>query len=92
MRPAPSFMLPKSPIGGPGGPGASPMVSPGNNAGAKAAAIAKIRAVHETLKGLLTDFPTNSKEERILLDAIRKLSSLVARQDRPIWFRQPGAR
>ena len=42
--PPPGGGLPGSPVGGPGGPGATPMLSPGQGAGLKAASVAKIKA------------------------------------------------
>ena len=72
-------MLPKSPIGAPGGPGASPMVSPGNNAGSKAAAIAKIKACMQTIQVSALSFEPGTKEFNGTMGALRSLNALFGK-------------
>src|SRR5262249_36172620 len=66
--------LPGSPIGGPGGPGASPVVSPGPGGGAQAAPIAKIKAAPEQIPSVLHAFEIDNKESHALKDALRTLN------------------
>jgi|SRR5215475_12657430 len=71
--PGGSPVVPKSPIGGPGGPGGSPMLSPGGGAGLKADATAKIKAASEALLVASLSFEHGSKEQNALLEAVRSL-------------------
>jgi hypothetical protein len=72
-------VLPKSPIGGAGGPGASPMVSPGNNAGGKAAAAAKIKACMQTIQIAALSYEPGSKEFNGVMGALRSLNSVFGK-------------
>lgn len=72
-------MLPKSPIGAPGGPGASPMVSPGNNAGAKAAATGKIKACMSTMLSVAHTFEPGTKEFNALMGSLRTLNGMFGK-------------
>ncbi len=71
--------LPKSPIGAPGGPGASPMVSPGANAGGKAKATAKIKACMQTMLSEAMNFEPGTKEFNGLMGALKNLNSLFGK-------------
>jgi hypothetical protein len=69
--------MPKSPIGGPGGPGSTPMTSPGAGAGMQAAAMMGVRAAHHALMGYLTSFPDGSPEQQALFRAVTALNRIV---------------
>src|SRR5258706_1362553 len=71
--------LPKSPIGGAGGPGASPMVSPGANAGGKAKAAAKIKACTQTLLAEAMNFEPGSREFNGIMSAIKALKPVFGK-------------
>ena len=71
--------LPKSPIGGPGGPGASPMMSPGGGAGARANSMNQIRAANDTLLLAVASFDQGSKEQQAILRAITALNTISSR-------------
>ena len=70
-------MMPKSPIGGPGGPGGSPMVSPGGGAGNIANAMTGVKTCHTSLTGYLSAFPAGSKEQQALFRALAALNTIV---------------
>jgi hypothetical protein len=78
---APSPVLPKSPVGGPGGPGASPMMSPGGGAGNQAAAVQRVKGILPMLLETALAWPVGSKEQRSLVDAFRSLSSAFGKGD-----------
>lgn len=69
--------LPNSPVGGPAGPGGSPMLSPGGGAGSQAAAVAKIATVSEQIKEAMMAFDTQSKEFQSCMRAITALNSVA---------------
>lgn len=69
--------MPKSPMGGPGGPGASPMVSPGAGAGNKAAAMQSVKAAVGTITLASMAYPPGSKEATHLYNAIRELNKVA---------------
>jgi hypothetical protein len=75
--PGGGLMMPKSPIGGPGGPGASPMVSPGGGAGNLANAMTGVKTCHTSLTGYLSAFPAGSKEQQALFRALAALNTIV---------------
>lgn len=68
--------MPGSPTGTTG-LGASPMVSPGNNAGSIAAAKAGVKAAAAMLMKFLPAFPFGSKEFKDLQSALKNLSTIV---------------
>jgi hypothetical protein len=76
MAPPGGGMLPKSPAGGPGGPGASPMVSPGGGAGNQAAALANIKACMRTMQMSMLAYEPGSKEFQGLMRALSALNPL----------------
>ena len=71
--------VPKSPIGGPGGPGPSPMMSPGGGAGNKAAATQMVKTAIPQLLLASMAFETGSKEQQTLLRAIQALNPLFGK-------------
>src|SRR5215475_1697110 len=88
LRPTPGMMmpggagpprLPGSPIGGAGGPGASPMVSPGQGAGVKAAAVAQIRSCMRNIQVAALSFDPGSKEFNGVMGALRSLNSVFGK-------------
>lgn len=72
--------LPKSPIGGPSGPGGSPMVSPGTGAGMQAAALQKTGKVMETLMECAKAFPPGSPEFGAYSKVIGELNRLMSKK------------
>jgi len=89
LRPTPGMMmpggmggqprLPGSPIGGAGGPGPTPMVSPGQGAGVKAAAVAQIRACMRNIQVAALSFDPGSKEFNGVMGALRSLNSVFGK-------------
>ena len=73
--------MPKSPMGGPGGPGGSPMLSPGGGAGNKAAAIQSIKAVMPTLLRGSMAFEAGSKEQQAVLRAVSSLNPIFGKAE-----------
>ena len=55
------------------------MVSPGQGAGAKAAAIAKIKAAAEQIRSVLNAFEIDSKESNALMGALRTLNPVFGK-------------
>lgn len=74
-------MVPKSPVGGPAGPGASPMLSPGAGAGNKAAATQQVKAVIPALLIASMAFESGSKEQQALLRAISSLNPIFGKAE-----------
>jgi len=74
-------MIPKSPIGGPGGPGGSPMLSPGGGAGNKAAAIQQVKAVLPAIIMAMMAFEAGSKEQQALMRAASALNPLFGKAE-----------
>ena len=74
-------MMPKSPVGGPGGPGGSPMMSPGGGAGNKAAATQQVKAVIPALLVASMAFEAGSKEQQALLRAISSLNPMFGKAE-----------
>lgn len=68
--------LPQSPIGGPAGPGASPMMSPGTGAGMQARAMEGIGKVIETLMAYAGSFPSGTPQFTGIMRAITALNGL----------------
>ncbi len=77
--PAPS--VPKSPIGGPGGPGSSPMLSPGGGAGNRAAAVQQVKAVLPALLHASMAFDAGSKEQQALIRAVQSLNPIFGKAE-----------
>lgn len=75
--PGGGMAMPKSPVGGAGGPGGSPMVSPGGGAGNMAAAMVGVKRAHAALTGYLTAFPAGSKEQQAMFRALAALNTIV---------------
>jgi hypothetical protein len=67
----------KSPVGGPSGPGGSPMVSPGTGAGNQAMAKKKIGEMMKTLLELGAVFEAGSAEFNGVARAIAALNSVA---------------
>lgn len=74
-------MMPKSPSGGPAGPGSSPALSPGGGKGNQGAAEAQVKAVLESLYHIQGSFPVDSKQYGSVLDAIRALRSTFGKSN-----------
>lgn len=73
--------MPGSPTGGPGGPGATPMLSPGGGDGNKAAAVATIKGIMPALyKGMMA-FEPGSKENQAILRALSALSPIFGKAE-----------
>lgn len=72
-------VMPKSPVGGPSGPGGSPMLSPGGGAGNKAAATQQVKAVIPALLMASMAFEAGSKEQQALLRAISSLNPIFGK-------------
>ncbi len=70
----------KSPIGGPSGPGGSPMVSPGTGAGMQARAMQDIGTTIEKLMGVGAAFPKGSAEFGTLARVISMLNGLMKKK------------
>lgn len=66
--------MPKSPIGGPSGPGASPMVSPGTGAGMQARSLASIKQIMDSLMSLAKDFQPGTPQFNGIVGAIKSLN------------------
>jgi hypothetical protein len=73
--------LPGNPMGGPPGPGASPMTSPGPGAGNEAATDALVSGVMQTLYKALQAYPLGSKKQQAVLNAVRALTANFAKQE-----------
>lgn len=69
----PKMAMPKSPAGGPSGPGASPMMSPGSGAGTEATAMADISAIIPVLMKSMNSFPVGDKRQVAVLRAVQSL-------------------
>lgn len=68
-------------MGGPGGPGGSPMLSPGGGAGNKAAATQQVKAVIPALLVASMAFEAGSKEQQALLRAIQSLNPMFGKAE-----------
>jgi hypothetical protein len=73
--------MPKSPVGGPSGPGGSPMLSPGGGEGNQAAAIQSIKAVMPAILKASMAFPSGSKEQQAILRAIQSLNPVFGKAE-----------
>ena len=73
----PGIGLPKSPIGGPSGPGGSPMVAPGTGAGMQARSRQTISKVIDQLMEAGATFEKGSKEFGTLSRVISMLNGLA---------------
>lgn len=78
---APGAALPKSPVGGPQGPGGSPMLSPGGGAGNAAAAVQSIKAVLPAILKASMAFPAGSKEQQAILRAVASLNPIFGKAE-----------
>lgn len=81
--------LPKSPIGGPSGPGGSPMVSPGSGAGMQARAKQIISEIMKQLLELGAAFEAGSTEFNGVARAIGALNSVAKGATPPAAPKQP---
>ncbi|MBO0710755.1 MAG: hypothetical protein J2P47_05685, partial [Acetobacteraceae bacterium] len=72
-------MMPGSPIGGPGGPGPSPMVSPGQGLGQKAAATQAIKTCMRNIQIAGLSFDPGSKEFNAVMGALRSLNGVFGK-------------
>ena len=72
-------MVPKSPVGGPGGPGGSPMMSPGGGAGNRAAAVQQVKTVMPALLIASMAFEAGSKEQQAILRAVSSLNPIFGK-------------
>lgn len=72
----PGMRPPRSVIGGPQGPGASPMVQPGTGDGMKARALESIRKIMENLLMQSRSFEAGSPELKTILRAASDLNAL----------------
>ncbi len=84
--PAPSAggsppMAPKSPVAGPGGPGGSPMLSPGGGDGNKAAAMQQVKIAIKPLLLASMAFEPGSKEQQALLRAVAALNPIFGKAE-----------
>jgi hypothetical protein len=89
LRPTPMMMqpggmagpprLPGSPVGGAGGPGPTPMLSPGAGGGVKAAAVAQIRSCMRNIQVAALSFDPGSKEFNGVMGALRSLNSVFGK-------------
>jgi hypothetical protein len=79
----------KSPIGGPSGPGSSPMVSPGTGAGMQARAIQDIGTTIEKLMQVGASFPKGSAEFGTLARVISMLNGLMKKKPEETAPKQP---
>ena len=68
-------------MGGPAGPGASPMTSPGPGAGNEAATDALVSGVMQTLYKALQAYPLGSKKQQAVLNAVRALTANFSKQE-----------
>jgi hypothetical protein len=73
--------LPKSPAGGPAGPGSSPMMSPGAGAGNKAAAVQTVKAIMPAILKAAMAFEGGSKEQQALLRAMSSLNPIFGKAE-----------
>jgi hypothetical protein len=67
--------MPKSPFGGPTGPGASPALAPGAGAGHQAAAMAQVKAMIPGLMKAANMLPVGDKARQALLRAVMALEA-----------------
>jgi len=72
-------MMPKSPVGGPGGPGSSPMMSPGGGAGNRADAMTKIKSANAALLMASLAFEQGGKEQQAILRAVTALNTISSK-------------
>jgi hypothetical protein len=68
--------LPQSPIGGPSGPGASPMVSPGTGAGMQAQGKQRVAKIIDQLLEVGAGFPKDGGEWNAISRAISALNGV----------------
>lgn len=73
--------MPGAPTGGPGGPGASPMLSPGGGEGNKAAAIQSVKAVMPAILKASMAFEAGSKEQQAILRAVSALNPIFGKAE-----------
>jgi hypothetical protein len=79
----------KSPIGGPSGPGGSPMVSPGTGAGMQARAQQDVEKVINQLLQIGASFPKGSPQFNGIVGAIGKLNAVFKGAPAPEPPKQP---
>src|SRR5215469_3629193 len=71
----PRMAMPKSPLGGPTGPGTSSATSPGSGAGHEAAAMADVKATIPILMKAASGLPVGDKARQALLRAVMALET-----------------
>lgn len=71
--------LPKSPIGGPSGPGASPMVSPGTGAGMQAKAMSDVKKIMDQLLEVGAAFEKGTPQFNSVARAISALNGVFSK-------------
>ena len=71
--------MPGSPIGGPGGPGATQMLSPGSGAGMKAAAVEQIKECMRNIQRAGLSFDPGSKEFNAVMGSLRTLNGIFGK-------------
>lgn len=76
---APQMALPKSPLGGPSGPGASPATSPGGGAGNEAAAIADVKSCLPIMMKAVNQLPAGDKFRQALLRAVMSIEAHIGK-------------
>ena len=89
LRPTPMMMrppglggppqMPGSPVGGPGGPGATKMLSPGSGAGMKAAAVEQIKECMRNIQRAGLSFDPGSKEFNAVMGSLRTLNGIFGK-------------
>lgn len=73
--------MPKSPVGGPAGPGGSPMLSPGGGEGNKAAAVQSVKTLMPGLLRASMAFEAGSKEQQAILRAVSALNPIFGKAE-----------
>lgn len=75
---------PQSLLRGPPGPGKSPMQSPGDGAGNRAAAFQLLKQITTAAYKVGMAFPVGSPEAQAISDAIKKFQSVVGKAEKTI--------
>lgn len=78
----PPSSLPKNPAGGPGGPGASPALSPGGGKGNQEAARTQVKMAIQALRLCQDSFDVYSDESSAIAEAIRSLKNVFGKADK----------
>lgn len=74
--------LPKSPAGGPGGPGSSPALSPGGGKGNQEAARSQVKMMLQGMLMMQQSFDMYSDEYGALAEAIRSLRNVFGKSSK----------